>query len=143
MRQHVVKFSVEIKAPVKKVWDALTKPDLVRQYFFGTNINTDWKAGSPIFFRGEWEGKSYEDKGKVLEVTPEKHVAYTYWSSLAGIPDIPENYKTVIYDLEKRGGHTILTLTQDNNADEKAKEHSEKNWRMVFEGLKKLVEEKS
>jgi uncharacterized protein YndB with AHSA1/START domain len=140
MKNHVVKVSFEINAPVKKVWDALTKPELVKQYFFGTTVDTDWKKGSPIFFRGSWEGKTYEDKGKILEINPQKHVAYSYWSSFSGIPDKPENYKTVIYDLEDQGNKTVLTLTQDNNSDEKSKEHSEQNWKMVFGGLKKLVE---
>ncbi len=36
-----------IKAPSSKVWEALTKPEIIKQYFFGTNTETDWKPGSP------------------------------------------------------------------------------------------------
>jgi uncharacterized protein YndB with AHSA1/START domain len=93
MEKRVAKVSIQIKAPIKKVWDALTKPELVKQYFFGTDIDTDWKRGSPIFFRGSWDGKAYEDKGRILEVTPERHVAYSYWSSFSGTPDAPENLR--------------------------------------------------
>jgi len=32
-------------------------------------------------------------------------------------------------------------LSQDNNADEKAKAHSEKNWSMMLDGLKHYVED--
>jgi uncharacterized protein YndB with AHSA1/START domain len=140
MKNYIVNISVQINAPVNKVWEALTKPELVKQYFFGTTVDSDWKVGSPIFFRGSWDGKSYEDKGKILEVTPLKHLAYTYWSSFSGLADIPENYKTVIFDLDGYGDQTVLMLTQDNNVDEKSKEHSEQNWKMVLDGLKKLVE---
>jgi uncharacterized protein YndB with AHSA1/START domain len=54
--------SITINAPRQTVWDAITKPELIKKYFFGTNTVTTWKVGTPIFFRGEWEGKPYEDK---------------------------------------------------------------------------------
>jgi uncharacterized protein YndB with AHSA1/START domain len=140
MKGLIVRISMPIHALPAKVWEALTQPDLIRQYLFGTNTETDWKPGSPIFFRGVWEGKSYEDKGTVLEVAREKRLVYTYWSSFSGVPDEPENYKTITFELARDGAKTLLVLTQDNNSDEKSKAHSEKNWQMVLDGLKKLVE---
>ncbi|GAC1648239.1 MAG: SRPBCC domain-containing protein [Gemmatimonadaceae bacterium] len=140
MKKHVATVSVPINAPAKKVWEALTKPNLIKQYFFGTNVETDWKPGSPIRFHGAWQGKAYEDKGTILEAVPGKRIAYTYWSSLSGTVDLPENYKTVSFDLSNEAGNTVLTLTQDNNDTEEAKKHSEANWQTVIQGLKKLVE---
>src|SRR3982750_3806918 len=93
------KTSVAIQAPVAKVWEGLTNPELIKKYFFGTDAETDWKKGSPIFFRGVWEGKPYEDKGFITDIVPEKFVSYTYWSSFSGAPDIPENYANVRYDV--------------------------------------------
>ena len=87
-----------------------------------------------------WEGKSYEDKGTILKVVSEKLLESTYWSSMAGLVDIPENYKKVVYKLEEKNGEILVTITQDNNANEEAKDHSEKNWGMVLSGLKKLLE---
>ena len=55
--------SIDVNAPAAKVWEALTNPEIVKKYFFGTNVKTDWKVGSPIIWEGEWEGKSYRDKG--------------------------------------------------------------------------------
>jgi uncharacterized protein YndB with AHSA1/START domain len=129
-----------INAPAAKVWDALTKPDQIKQYMFGTQVTTDWKVGSPITYKGEWKGKAYEDKGKVLEIEPRKRLVSTFWSALAGLPDTPENYKTVGYELAPEGDRTKLTITQDNNASPDEAKEAEKNWRMVLEGIKKLVE---
>ncbi len=129
-----------IHAPVSKVWQALTDPDLIQQYLFGTRANTDWQVGHPITWRGEWQGKTYEDKGTVLQVVPERLIETTYWSSMAGLPDTPENYKKVTYELQPVEGGTLLTLTQDNNTSIEDKTHSEQNWKMVLDGLKKLVE---
>jgi uncharacterized protein YndB with AHSA1/START domain len=138
--KYVAKTSIKIDAPKLKVWEALTDPQLIKQYLFGTEVTTDWKVGSPITYKGEWEGKSYEDKGKILQVEPEKLLVSTFWSSLSGVPDLPENYQTVRYELSNEDGGTRLTLTQDNNATREAAEHSEQNWNMVLDGLKKLLE---
>lgn len=129
-----------INAPVAKVWNALIDPSMIKQYLFGTNVVSDWKVGSSITYKGEWQGKSYEDKGKILELVPEKRFVSTYWSSMAGLADTPENYKTVTYELAPDGNETKVTLIQDNNASEDEKNHSEQNWRMVLDGLKKLLE---
>ena len=53
--------SISINAPIAKVWDALTNPMIIKLYLFGTDVATDWKEGSPIFFRGNWHGKPYEE----------------------------------------------------------------------------------
>ena len=132
--------TVVVKASVSKVWEALTKPELIKKYFFGTEASTDWKKGSPIFFRGEWEGKPYEDKGTILDIIPEKMVKYSYWSSFAGTPDIPENYANITYELSANDGVTTLTITQDGLDSEERKTHSESNWSMVLDNLKKLIE---
>ena len=134
------KVSIPINTPPSRVWEALTRPDLIQQYLFGTEVITDWQVGSPIIYRGVWQGKPYEDKGKVLNVVPEKLLVSTFWSSLSGLPDTPENYKTVQYELSRTGATTNLTVSQDNNDSEEEVQHSEQNWKMVLDGIKKLLE---
>ena len=134
------KVNISINAPVSKVWDALTKPEIIKQYFFGTDAKSDWKVGSPVTFKGEWEGKSYDDKGTVTANEPNRLLSYSYWSSTSGKEDKPENYANVTYELSQRNNVTDLTITQDNIADEKTKEHSVQNWKSVLNDLKKLLE---
>ena len=139
-KTYLAKVSISIDAPREKVWEALTKPELIKQYLFGTEVTTDWQVGSPITYKGVWEGKAYEDKGKVLQVEPGKLLISTFWSSLSGAPNIPENYQTVRYELASENGGTRLSLIQDNNDSEESAKHSEQNWKMVLGGLKKLLE---
>lgn len=139
-QQFTATASTTIHASASRVWDALTQPQLIKQYFFGTNVVTDWKVGSPIYYRGEWQGRSYEDKGTVVTVEPNKRLVSTHWSPLAGVPDTPENYHTVTYLLSEHDSSTDVTIMQDNNASEEEKQHSEQNWKMVLAGLKKLLE---
>jgi len=137
---YVARATITINAPASTVWQALTDPQLIKQYLFGTNVTTDWKVGSPITYRGVWEGKAYEDKGKILEIKAEKLLVSTYWSGMSGIPDLPENYQTVRYELSPEGSGTRLTIIQDNNDTQESADHSAQNWKMVLDGMKKLLE---
>ena len=135
--------SIMIDASAVNVWEALTTPSIIKQYFFGTNAISDWNVGSPLIFWGEWEGKKYEDKGTILEKIPQKLFRYSYWSSMSGIEDKPENYVIVTYELEEQDDQTLLTVTQENIPDEKTRQHSEQNWNKVLSDLKQLLEKKS
>jgi hypothetical protein len=107
---------------------------------FETEVNTDWKEGSPILWKGKWEGKTYVDKGMIIKNIPLKTIELTHFSPLSGLPDKEENYHTLIYDLSSSGNRTILHLTQDNNPDEMSRNHSEKNWMMMLQNLKNTIE---
>jgi uncharacterized protein YndB with AHSA1/START domain len=132
--------SIEINAPAAKVWEALTNPAIVKQYFFGTNVKTDWKKGSPIIWEGEWDGKTYRDKGEILDIDPGRFVRYNYWSTMSGTEDIPENYADITYTLTEKDGVTKLDVTQGNIKSEESKNHSEQNWQSVFGKMKEMVE---
>ncbi len=99
---------------------------------FGADVESDWREGSPITWKGEWQGKKYEDKGVIQQMKPERTLSYSHFSPLAGKPDRPENYHTVTIDLSGQGDRTKVTLTQDNNATEEARDQSEKNWTMML-----------
>jgi|SRR5437899_4662286 len=136
----VARASTSIAASVDRVWDALVDPKIIKQYMFGTNVTSDFKEGSPIVWKGEWQGKSYEDKGVILKLNPKKMLRYSHFSPLSGLPDKPENYHTVTIDVVPKGEQTFVALTQDNNPTEESKQDSEKNWGMMLAGLKKLLE---
>jgi uncharacterized protein YndB with AHSA1/START domain len=138
----VANATIIINAPPARVWDALTQPDLIKRYLFGTQVTTDWRAGSPIVYEGTWEGKAYRDKGKVLQAEPGKLLVSTFWSSLSGLPDVPENYQTVRYELSTEGSRTRLTVVQDNNPTQEDANHSAQNWNMVLDGMKRLLEDR-
>lgn len=135
-----LKTSFFINAPVSDVWDALTNPAVVKEYFFGTHLLTDWAVGGPIRFTGVWDGVAYEDKGTVLAFEPERYLSYNYWSSFSGTEDVPENYADIEYIVEPVEQGTRLTVTQNKMRDEEARAHSEKSWQMLLTEMKKLLE---
>ena len=136
----VAEASISINVPVEKVWNALTTPEVIKKYMFGTEVISEWKEGSPIVWKGEWQGRKYEDKGVILKLKQNRLIQYSHFSPLSGEPDLPENYHTVTIKLARDELKTIVSLSQDNNATEDARKHSEKNWKMMLEELKKLLE---
>ena len=136
----IAKQSISIKAPASEVWKALMDPELTKQYLFGSEVVSDWKEGSPIIYKGNYQGKTFEDKGRVVKLEFEKLMVLTHWSPLSGVPDTPENYHTVNYELTPENGDTKLTITQDNVASEDEQKENERFWWTVLENIKKLLE---
>ena len=134
-------ISTEIEASSTEVWKAITTPATIKKYLMDTNVSTDWKEGSAITYEGEYNGKKYKDKGIIKKIQPGKILETTYWSSMGGKEDKPENYNTVTYKLEENSdGSTMVKLTQDNILTEEEKEHATVNWKMVLQKLKEVVE---
>ena len=136
----IAKATTTINALRSDIWDALTTPESIKQYMFGTDVTSKFYEGSPIVWRGEWQGKVYEDKGKVMKVDPGRVFQFSHYSPLSGLPDRPDNYHIVTIELIDKGGEVKVVLTQDKNLTEEASQHSEKNWQMVLDALKQLVE---
>ena len=134
---------VSIAADPATVWRCLTDSELVGEAFFGTRIESDWREGSPVTMSGEWQGKAFQDKGEVVSVVPYEQLVYTHWSPLSGTADEPANYHTITLRLAPIDGGTRLALSQDNVADENELKHSEDNWSVMLENLKKLIEQRS
>jgi uncharacterized protein YndB with AHSA1/START domain len=136
----IAKASTKIDAPPAKVWDALVKPELIQKYMFGATVVSDWKVGSPIVWKGEWQGKKYEDKGVILEMQPQKRLRYSHFSPLSGLPEKPENFHHVTIELAPDGRQTAVQLSQDNNPTDEGRKQSEENWKKMLAGLKDVAE---
>ena len=135
---------ISINIPIDRVWDALTNPEIIKKYMFGTQVTSDWQEGSSITWEGTWQGKKYEDKGLILKIEKEVLLQYSHFSPLSGMPDKPENYHVVTIRLNNNNGiNTNVFLTQDNNDTEQDRKHSEKNWNMMLSELKTLLERTS
>jgi len=132
--------TIIFKAPLAEVWKGLTDPAIVKQYFFGTNLSSDWKVGGTIKFSGEWEGRPYEDGGVILDIYAPKFLRYSYWSSMSGTENKPENYNRITYELDECRDVTTLVIAQDGIKNQEAVDDSEGMWLSVFKGLKKIIE---
>jgi uncharacterized protein YndB with AHSA1/START domain len=147
-KQLIVRNSITIHAPVSDVWDALVNPEQTKKYMFGCETVSDWEIGSPLLWKGSYEGKEMIFvKGIILDLKPGKFLAYTTFDPNSAMKDVPENYLTVTYDLSKENGQTILTVTQGDFATvaEGERRYNEafnggEGWNPILIAIKKLVE---
>jgi len=95
--------------------------------------------------RGNFQGRPFNDKGRVLVFEPTSRLSFSHWSELAGDADVPQNYHVVSFELLPRGKTTVVTLTQSNlvggpkPSNIKHKSEYEKNWNGVLDGLATVV----
>ncbi len=104
MADHVAHAETEISASPDQVWDALTDPEAISRFMFGSQVDTDWQVGSPITWTGEYDGTSFTDKGEILQVDAPERLRLTHYSPMTGEPDEPESYHTLDYRLARHGG---------------------------------------
>jgi uncharacterized protein YndB with AHSA1/START domain len=135
--------SVSIDASVDEVWQALTTPELIKQWFFGVDTESDWRQGGQLVHRGEYQGKPYEDKGEILRIEPPTLLVHTHWSDVSGLPDEPASYQIVTWSLREYDGRTELTVSEENLPSEQAKATSDQSWPMVLENLQRVLEKRA
>lgn len=131
--------SIVINSPVHEVWSAITTPETIKKYFFGTDVSTDWEVGSEITYTGVWEGQTYTDKGQILEKDEQRKLVMSYWTPSFG-EDNSENYQQVSYELDEVDGKTRLTVSQSGITDAQSRDHTKSNWDLILIELKKLLE---
>ena len=136
----IAKSSIQINNTVDEAWKALVDPEIVAKYMLGSQQVSDWQKGSSIIWRKDFNGRRFEDKGEILEITPQKSLKYTHYSPASGKPDAPENYQTVSVTLQENAKGTTIELSSDNNASEKEKEMTEQIWAYYFQGLKIIMD---
>jgi uncharacterized protein YndB with AHSA1/START domain len=106
--------TVKIIAPAGKVWRALTLPDLVKQWQYGSDLLTTWVPGSPIIFRNEWNGQVFEQKGTVIEFVPGSRLKYSLFFPRSDLQDIPEHHFFMTYELTESDGLTTVLIRQED-----------------------------
>lgn len=132
--------TIVLNAPVEKAWNALTTPELVKQWQYGSDLITDWKIGNEIRFRNEWEGQVFEQWGTILEVVPNQKIKYTLFFPRPGLEDKPENYFIMSYILSEENQKTKLEIIQEDNRPGAIQEKPQGEENPILQGLKALIE---
>ena len=140
--------TILITASADAVWDALVNPEKTKVYMFGCETVSDWKIGSPLLWKGAYEGKeTVFVKGTILEMAAPTRLVYTVFDPNSTMEDRPENYLTVTYMLQSENNRTQLTVQQGdyNKVGDGERRYMEsynngEGWNPILEQIKKIVE---
>jgi uncharacterized protein YndB with AHSA1/START domain len=132
--------TIIINSSSQKVWDTITKPELVKLWQFGSDLLTTWEIGSNIKFTSRWEDKVFEQWGKVLEFSPNKFVKYSLFAPRPDLEDKPENYFIMSYVLIEEKGQIKLEIIQEDNRPNATQEEPQGEENPVLKALKEIAE---
>jgi len=128
-----------IRSTPQKLWGALTKSELTKQFFFGRTVESDWREGSS--WRLVMPDGGTDVDGDVLESDPPRRLQLSWkveWLAEARTlePAI------ITYDIEQAGDVVKLTLTQHNTGPVPRKfvDAGKQGWAAIMSSLKSLLE---
>ncbi len=126
-----------IETAADKLWEALTSSEFSRRYWFGTDLVSDWKVGSP--FSLVMDGKT-TDVGEVLEAEKPRLLSYSFHHVLSEAAR-KEKPSKVTFVLESHGKLVKLTLThEDFLPDSVVLDGISKGWPAILSSLKSMLE---
>lgn len=132
-------YQICIRAPRERVWDALTNPAFTSRYFHGTYIESDWKPGSPVFYRNAPGGEITVD-GAVLEIDPPNRLVISWhvqYNDQAG----KEPPSRVTFSLDEHEDQTRLKVVHDEFPEDTVLFDSiSDGWPWILSSLKSLLE---
>ncbi|WP_281321822.1 SRPBCC family protein [Flavobacterium aestivum] len=131
---------LKINATLDRVWDVLTKPEFVKLWQYGSDLQTNWEVGHAIKFETKWENKIFEQWGTVLEFTPTTKLRYSLFAPRPELEDKPENYFEMIYSLTHDNGQTKLEIIQEDNRPNAVQEDEQGEENPFLKTLKQIAE---
>ncbi|GFO60514.1 ATPase [Geomonas silvestris] len=131
-------YTIYIKTTPEKLWDALTNVEFMKQYWFGTHCESDWRAGSSwrlVFADGQTA-----DAGEIVESVAPKRLAIRWrneWN-----PELKEEgYSLCVFDIEPTDSAVKLTVTHSLDKEgSKLIEAVSGGWPQVLSNIKSLLE---
>jgi uncharacterized protein YndB with AHSA1/START domain len=131
----------QMKASPEAVWGILMDPGKTGQLFWDSTVESDFQPGHSIVWRGTWEGKPFEDRGKIRQVEENRLLQYTHWSPSSG-PETEANHSLLTWRIEPHGSGVRVSLAHENIATEAMREHSRGMWKQLLARMKEMVEER-
>jgi uncharacterized protein YndB with AHSA1/START domain len=132
MDRYQIEKSIEIHAPISKVWRVSTDPALTRH--MGGEYVSDWKVGSSFGWKAA-DG-TMVTHGTILKIEPEKFLQHTLFTSVGAIDSV------IAYEFGENGHGTILHAQEDFSKSITDKEYADAmaGWDAALLGVKEIAE---
>ena len=142
-KQETTRYSIEvstvIRVGIQEAWSLLVDPKRASDLWWGSMVESDFVVGHPIVWKGMWEGKPFEDRGKIRNVQAPTLLRYSHWAPSSG-PDVPENQSLLTWRLAAEADAVRVTFQHENIATKEMKEHSEPMWNQLLAKMKDMLE---
>lgn len=136
---YTIRKEKKIHSSLSRAWDTIVKPENIETWL-GIKVESEWEEGSPITFSYIFFNKKYSDKGSILQIEPMKLFSYSYWSAFSGLPDEPENYSMVTFELHAGENAVQLILLHHDIHTMEMYEYFDKSWEETLNQIKELAE---
>jgi uncharacterized protein YndB with AHSA1/START domain len=132
-------YTVFIRAPQARVWDAITKPEFTHRYLYGSEPNTTWKPGSRLLWTEHASSNELVD-GEVIAYDRPNRLVFS-WIVKYDPELTAEGPSRVTYELSEKDGLTKVTIIHDDFPSEsKVYDNVAGGWPYILSGLKTLLE---
>jgi uncharacterized protein YndB with AHSA1/START domain len=138
-----VQHSILIRAKPSVVWATLIDPVKIARWMGGAHVESTWRPGAAICFKGTLHGRPYQDRGTVLACEPERLLRYNHWSALSRLPDSEHTLTVITLRLQRDSDETDLEVRRDNLASYSAVGHARFFWNNALHDLKRVAESES
>jgi uncharacterized protein YndB with AHSA1/START domain len=136
-RSHFV-YVTFIRTTPAKLWEALTDPGFIRQYWFGITIECGWTKGSP--WKLSYPDGAVDTTGEVLEIDPPRRMIIR-WQNESKPELKAEGPSRCTMELEPAGSAVKLTITHEiEQPDSRLITAVSGGWPRVVSNLKSLLE---
>jgi uncharacterized protein YndB with AHSA1/START domain len=126
-----------IRTTSRKLWKALTDPELMRQYWFDMSMQSSWKKGSP--WKLVHSDGATDSAGEVLEIDPPRRMVIRWQHERPTLKKDGPSRCTI--EIEKAGKAVKLTVTHEINLPRsKLITAVSGGWPLVLSNLKSLLE---
>jgi|SRR6185369_427684 uncharacterized protein YndB with AHSA1/START domain len=126
-----------IRTTPDRIWDALTKPEFTRDYWFGITHETTWEPGASWAMR--FADGRVTDSGKVLEVDRPRRLVLAWRNEF--VPEMKaEGYSRAVFEIEPKGDTVKLTVTHTIENGPNFIRAVSAGWPQVLSSLKSLLE---
>jgi len=127
-----------IRTSPEKLWQALTDPAFIREYWCGITAESGWTAGSP--WRLVIPDGRVADSGEVVESVPPRRLVLKWRNEF--VPELQaEGFSRCTFELETVGSSVKLTILHEmEQPGTKFIQAVSNGWPHILASLKSLLE---
>ncbi len=132
---------IRIHAPRDKVWEAITRPDIISRYLNVDQLKADWRKGSAVMYTGEVDGKQTKIRGEITEFEEGHSLSIDFPKEVGKLSfTLIDQSEPQLFNLSMHESTTLVTLNQSRAGTAKDRRRIRSNWKGALKRMKDILE---